>query len=122
MDRRFDHRYLTGLGLAAIPVRVTDLAKPERAGEGRMTDISQSGMGVTVSFELAAGDVVQLDVEDSRLFGFVAHAIWEGSQCRAGVELQRVLIGGSNLSGVLCHALRQISPQLPGVVADPASA
>jgi hypothetical protein len=117
MERRLDHRYLIGLGLASVPVRVTDLAKPERAADGHMTDISETGMGLAVPFELAAGDVVQLELEDSRLFGIVMHASQEASGCRAGVELQRVLIGGSNLSHVLHRALRQISPQLPGVAA-----
>jgi len=117
VDRRYDQRYLTGAGLSAIEVRVTDLAKPARSGSGRMTDISESGMGVAVPFALAAGDIVQLDVDDSRLFGFVAHASREDNEYRAGIELQRVLIGASDLSRVLHLALRRALPDLPGVLA-----
>jgi hypothetical protein len=108
---------LTGIGLTAIEVRVTDLAKPGRTGKGRMTDISKSGMGVTVPFEVAAGDIVQLNIEDSTLFGFVVHARQEAECCRAGIEIQRVLIGGSDLSRVLQLALRQALPEVPGLAA-----
>jgi hypothetical protein len=83
-----------------------------------MTDLSNSGMSVLVPIELAAGDIVQLQIEDSTLFGFVMHASREGGSSRAGIELQRVLIGGSDLAKVLCGALRQVMPALPGVAAS----
>lgn len=118
VERRFDHRYLIGLGLAEVSVRITDLARPDRAADGQMTDISESGMGLTVPFELAAGDIVQLELEDSRLYGIVVHASQGTAPYRAGVELQRVLIGGSDLSRVLHRTLRQVLPDLPGVVAS----
>jgi hypothetical protein len=117
VERRYDHRYLTGAGLAALRVRVTNLAKPAQTGDGRMTDISESGMGVAVPFALAAGDIVQLDVDDSRLFGFVVHSSCEEDEYRAGIELQRVLIGASDLSRVLHLTLRRALPDLPGVLA-----
>ena len=110
MDRRYDPRYFS-----EIDVRVTDLANPERAGGARMTDISESGMGVTAPFELAEGDIVQLDVEDSTLFGIVVHAGRDDSGWRAGIEIQRVLMGGSDASRVLQVALRQMLPHIPGV-------
>jgi hypothetical protein len=52
------------------------------------------------------------------LFGFVMHSTREGGSFRAGIELQRVLIGGSDLSKVLCSALQQVMPALPGVAAS----
>ena len=115
MERRFDDRYLTGLGLTAAQVRVTDLTTPDRAGDGRMTDISGSGMGVVVPFELKPGDILQLDVDDSRLFGFVVHAAPEADGYRVGIELQRVLIGGTDLSRLLHQTLQSALPELPGV-------
>jgi PilZ domain len=118
MERRFDQRHAIGAGLPELSVHVTDLAKPERRGNGHMTDISESGMGVIVPFELASGDIVQIDVDDSTLFGFVMHAQPEGSRYRAGIELQRVLMGGSDLSRVLHLALRRSLPELPGVLAQ----
>ena len=117
MDRRFDPRFLTEL-----EVRVTDLAKPARSGAGRMTDISVTGMGVAVPFELAEGDIVQLDVDDSFLYGIVVHARADGSRYVAGVEIQRVLIGGSDMSRILQRALQDMLPQVPGVMAGSLSA
>lgn len=113
MDRRYDHRYFTDAQIA-----VTTLDEPRRSGSGRMTDLSNNGMSVLVPIDLAAGDIVQLQIEDSTLFGFVMHSIREGASCRAGIELQRVLIGGSDLSKVLGGALRQVLPALPGVAAS----
>lgn len=110
-----DHRFSPGL--SAVEVRVTNLSNPWDTGLGRMTDISESGMGVAAPFALAAGDIVQIDVDDSRLFGFVVHASLERNEYRAGIELQRVLIGGSDLSRVLHLALRRALPELPGVLA-----
>jgi hypothetical protein len=72
---------------------------------------------VTVPFQVAAGDIVQIDVEDSTLFGFVVHASVDGTGYRAGIELQRVLMGGSDLSRILHLALRRSLPELPGVLA-----
>jgi hypothetical protein len=117
MDRRFEERHAIDGGVPPMHVRVTDLAKPERTGSGQMNDISESGMSVTVPFQLAAGDIVQIDVADSRLFGFVTHARPDGPACRAGIELQRVLMGGSDVSRVLHLALRRALPELPGVLA-----
>lgn len=115
VDRRFDDRYPTGPDLTAARVRVTDLARPEHGGEGRITDISASGMGMIVPFELSPSDILQLDVDDSRLFGFVVHAKPEGSGYRVGIELQRVLIGGTDLSRLLHQTLQSTMPELPGV-------
>jgi hypothetical protein len=120
VERRLEHRLSTGAGLAAglpkLDVRVTNLAKPAQNGLGRLIDISESGMGVAVAFPLSAGDIVQIDVEDSRLFGFVAHSRPEEDEYRVGIELQRVLIGGSDCSRLLHLALRRTLPELPGVV------
>jgi PilZ domain len=110
VDRRFDHRYFTDAEIA-----VTTLSDPGRYAHGRMTDLSNNGMAVLVPLELAEGDIVQLQIGDSTLFGFVVHSAREGDSFRAGIELQRVLIGGSDLSKVLYGALRQVMPELPGV-------
>jgi PilZ domain len=111
VDRRNNYRHLTGIG-----VRVTDLSKPERSGHGCMNDISETGIGVTVPFALVAGDIVQLDIDDSTLFGHVVHASREGAAFRAGIELQRVLVGGGDISKVLHIALREMVPDVPGVL------
>jgi hypothetical protein len=110
VDRRLDHRYFTDAEIC-----ITTLSDPGRFGHGRMTDLSKNGMSVLVPLELEAGDIVQLQIGDSTLFGFVMHSTREGASFRAGIELQRVLIGGSEVSKVLCGALRQVMPALPGV-------
>jgi hypothetical protein len=112
VERRYDHRLPTDLD-----VRVTRLTQPAKSGPGQLADISNSGVCITVPFELAAGDVVQLEIADSNLFGFVVHASVEGAAFRVGIEVQRVLIGGSDLSRVLHLALRRVLPAVPGVLA-----
>jgi hypothetical protein len=110
VERRFDHRLPTDLD-----VHVTRLTHPAWSGHGQLTDISKSGICVTAPFELAEGDVVRLEIADSNLYGFVVHANLEGTKFRAGIEIQRVLMGGSDLSRVLHLTLRQLLPAVPGV-------
>jgi len=112
VERRLDHRFP-----ADLDVQVTRLTHPAWSGFGRIADISNSGVCVKAPFELVAGDVVQIEVADSNLFGFVVHASLEGTCFRAGIEIQRVLMGGSDLSKVLHLALRQALPDVPGVLA-----
>jgi hypothetical protein len=112
VERRFDHRHLTDLD-----AHITRLTHPAWSGLGEVSDISSSGLCVRAPFELAAGDVVQLEIADSNLFGIVAHASPEGTAFRAGIEIQRVLIGGTDLSRVLHLALRRVLPSVPGVLA-----
>lgn len=99
-----------------MDVYVTRLTHPTWSGHGHVADISNSGVCITTPFELAAGDIVRLEMADSNLFGFVAHAAREGDGFRAGIEIQRVLIGGTDLSRVLQTALRQALPDVPGVL------
>ena len=110
MERRFDSRFLCDLD-----VRVTRLTHPARSGHGQLANISNSGVCVKAPFELAEGDIVQLEIADSNLFGFVVHASLEGTTFRVGIEVQRVLIGGSDLARVLQVALLRALPTVPGV-------
>jgi len=112
VERRYDHRLPTNLD-----IYVTRLTHPAWSGHGNIADVSESGISVTTPFELTAGDIVQLEIADSNLYGFVVHASVEGNAFRAGVEIQRVLIGGSGLSKVLHLALRRVLPGVPGVMA-----
>jgi hypothetical protein len=117
VDRRFEERHLTDMDVC-----VTRLTQPARSGHGKIADISNSGVCVTVPFELADGDIVQLEIDGSNLFGFVAHVSPEGTTYRVGIEVQRVLIGGSDLSRVLRLALQRALPGVPGVLAGTPSA
>jgi hypothetical protein len=100
-----------------IEVRVTTIAPPVRSYSGYLADVSNSGLCVILPLELGVGEVVQLEIADSNLFGFIAHAGPEGDAFRAGIESQRVLMGGSDLSKILHIALQRIQPGIPGVAA-----
>jgi hypothetical protein len=105
VERRLDPRYP-----ADFSVWVTDLLKPGHSAAGTIQDISNSGIGVVSPLALAAGDVVRLDVAESVLFGIVTNATAAKSGSRAGIEIQRVLIGGSELSQLLHRVLQEEMP------------
>jgi len=113
VDRRFDIRYPTD-----SEVWVTDLLQLGHSVGGKMRDISDSGICVVVPLQLAAGAIVRLDVADSVLFGLVTSAVPEHSAWRIGIEVQRVLLGESELS-VLLHEVLQRA--MPAVAVGPRS-
>jgi hypothetical protein len=78
-------------------------------------DVSISGVCIAASLELKAGDIVQLEIADSVFFGFVTFSNPEGDTWRTGIEVQRALIGGADLSRLVQAALLQILPDLPGI-------
>jgi hypothetical protein len=82
---------------------------------GRTCDISESGISVVQPLQLAAGDVVELEMADSTLAGRVAYSNPEGNEFRLGIEVQRVQLGDSNLSSLLQRTLVETMPTLPGV-------
>jgi hypothetical protein len=110
MDRRFDKRYPTGLG-----AKVTALGKQESSFSGHVSDISKSGVCMSTPVQLSPGDLVQLDMAGSVLYGRVACSSPEGTSFRTGIEVYRVLLGGTDLSHILQTILRQEMPGLPGV-------
>lgn len=111
INGRFDTRYP-----ADFEVWVTDMQNLGHSACGSMQDISSSGVSVITPLQLNPGDVVRLDVGDSVLYGFVtnARAALGSSEAnwRCGIEVQRVLMGGSGLSQLLELALREQMPQL----------
>src|ERR1035438_10263057 len=101
VERRSENRLPLEPSLVRIDVRVTTIAPPVRSHSGYLADVSKSGLCVMLPQKLAAGEVVQLEIADSKLFGFIVHAGPEGDAFRAGIEIQRVLMGGSDLSKIL---------------------
>jgi hypothetical protein len=93
------------------------IAAPVRSYSGYLADVSKSGLCVMLPQRLGEGEVVQLEIADSHLFGFIVHAGPEGDAFRAGIEIQRVLMGGSDLSRILHMALQRILPGIPGIAA-----
>lgn len=108
MERRYDPRYP-----ADLAVWVTDLLNPGRSAPGTIRDISNNGVSIMGTLPLNAGDIVRLDVGDSVLFGIVTYGTADASVSRVGVEVQRVLHGGSDLSQLLQRVLEEEMPTVP---------
>src|ERR1700682_2596035 len=102
VDRRIHQRHP-----ADFQVRVTAVDNPELTASGRAVDISESGISVYLPLRLTNGSAVRLNINDSVLFGFVAHATPERSYYRTGIEVVQVIIGGSDLSHVIKATLEE---------------
>ena len=115
MDRRIHERHL-----ARFQVRLTDLASPEVSASGQGIDISESGIGVYLPLKFTAGSAVELNINDSALFGVVTYSTPEGSSFRTGVEVWQVLIGRSELAELLKETLQEAMPNQQLEYSDPA--
>ena len=60
--------------------------------------------------ELAPEEIVRLETADCTLFGHVVHCTWTRNAYRTGIEVQRVLIGNTDLADLLRTALRDTMP------------
>lgn len=107
MDRRLESRFESNL-----EVSVTDLARPGRCVAGLLHDISNSGVCVLTPIPLEAGDPVRLEIRDASFFGIVTYSRAEESSWRSGVAVQRVLLGGSDLSRLLEALLADVMPSV----------
>jgi hypothetical protein len=110
VERRADNRYPTSLS-----AKVTTIGKPEPSASGHVSDISKSGVCLNTSLQLSPGDLVQLEMAGSILYGRVAYSTLEGTLFRTGIEVYNVLLGGTDLSDILQTILRQEMPGLPGL-------
>ncbi len=86
----------------------------------RVTDISNSGISVDLPFQTVAGDLVELEMADSTLYGQVVYSnvVYsnkESSLFRTGIEASRVLLGGTELSSILQRVLMDAVPEMPGL-------
>ena len=124
----------------AFQVRVTVMADPTISALGETLDMSESGMGVCLSRPLMPGSLVQLEIADSVLQGFVAYCrewspmvepsfarnkSWiagsdadgdappERTSFRAGIEVVEATIGTSGLSQLLRENFEMTMPHLP---------
>jgi hypothetical protein len=107
VDRRIHERHPTD-----FQVRVTALEDSDFSASGEVIDISQSGLGVYLPLQFMPGTAVRLTINDSVLFGFVAHSTPERSYFRTGIEVVQVLIGGSELSQLLKSTLEKAMPEV----------
>jgi hypothetical protein len=135
MDKRHSYRQSV-----AFQVRVTAMANPGMTVLGETLDMSDSGIGVCLPLQLAPGSLVQLEIADSVLYGFVANSrewapmsepffarnkSWideaesssgaapsSGRFFRTGIEVVEVLIGTSGLSQLLKANFEEKMPSL----------
>jgi hypothetical protein len=114
MDRRIEERHL-----AHFQIRLTDLATPEVSAYGQGIDISESGIGVYLPLKFTARSAVELNINDSALFGVVTYSIPEGSFFRTGIEVWQVLIGRSELAELLKETLNEAMPNQKLEYSDP---
>jgi hypothetical protein len=111
MERRVDERFRV-----QFETKVTVLSDQGQSAFGRVSDISDSGISVDLPFLLAAGDMVQLEMADSTLYGYVIYSTPNDALFRTGIEASRVLLGATNLSGILQRVLMEAVPETPGLV------
>lgn len=144
LDRRTHER-----APVAFQVQVTSVTNPELSAAGEAIDISKSGIGMTLPLQFPAGSLVQLEIADSSLCGFVAYSrkwtapsdtpfarnkLWIGGPesseygappgatvYQTGIEVVEALIGNSGLSQLLKVTLEHAMPQLQMAHAEQAS-
>ena len=107
MDRRIDERHPTG-----CQVRVTEVDDPDFSASGKVVDLSEAGIGVYLPLQFMPGSAVRLNINDSVLYGFVAHSTPERSYFRTGIEVVQILVGGSDLSQMLKATLEGVMPDV----------
>jgi hypothetical protein len=115
MERRADERFQV-----QFETRVTVLGDQRHSALARVTDISNSGISVDLPFQTVAGDLVELEMADSTLYGQVVYSnvVYsnkESSLFRTGIEASRVLLGGTELSSILQRVLMDAVPEMPGL-------
>jgi hypothetical protein len=105
MDRRLQERIP-----AQFHATVTRVAPRERPMRGRVDNVSKAGVCVVLPRQLAPGDLVELDMADSLLFGHVVFCNPQPGEYRTGIEIERVLLGETDLSQLLNDLLATESP------------
>lgn len=108
MDRRLHNR-----ALADLDVQIIRLKRQEQIVFGRIEDVSDTGLCVILPCELHRDEVVKLKTADSTLFGYVAHSSWKRNAFRTGIEVERVLLGGTDLANLLGLVLKATMPEVP---------
>jgi len=114
MERRSQQRRRVDL-----QVQVTSVDNPETSASARAFDVSQFGISVSLPYQLRMGCAVRLNINDSVLFGFIAHSEPEGSSFRAGISILQVLIGETALSKILKATLEEAVPEIEWLEALP---
>jgi hypothetical protein len=111
MERRAHERYEV-----QFETRVTVLGNDQgHSAFGHISDISATGLSVNLPFQLAAGDMVELELADSTLYGQVVYSNPDYSSFRTGIEASRVMLGSTNLASILQRILMEQMPSIQGL-------
>jgi hypothetical protein len=113
MERRLEERRP-----CSLDARLTGLKNGETA-QGQITNIAKSGICLVSSLQLGQGEVVQVELADSKLFGNIAYCHPEANLFRSGVEVLQVQVGGAQLSRLLETILMDSGPVVPEPTAAP---
>jgi hypothetical protein len=105
VDRRLHNRSLADLDVRVIRVRRQGHGVP-----GRLVDISEAGLCLILPCELWPEELVKLEAADSTLFGHVVYSTWKRNAFRTGIEIERVLLGGTDLADLLRSVLQDTMP------------
>lgn len=107
MDRRSHDR-----APVTFWMRVTDVANPEFSASGETIDVTEAGIGLYLPLPFEPGTMVQLNIKDSVLYGFVSYSTPERSFFRTGIAVVQVSVGTSGLSQLLGATLQKAMPNL----------
>lgn len=91
MDRRYDQRIS-----AELPVLLTLLDSSSLA-QGRLLDISESGVSVSIPCPAEPGALVKLQVLGLLFYGHVAYCNPEYTTFRVGIFVEPALLDSTNL-------------------------
>jgi hypothetical protein len=105
VDRRLHNRALADLDVDVILIK-----KQDQSVSGRLEDISEAGMCLILPSELVPDELVRLETADCTLFGHVVYSTWTRDAFRTGVEVERVLLGNTDLAELLRTALQDTMP------------
>jgi hypothetical protein len=110
MERRQHERFRV-----QYEARITKLDENRQAVLGRVTDASSSGLSILLPLTTQPQDLLQLEIADSVLYAHVIHSTPEGPEFRIGVEVEQVLLGTTELAGLLKKTLIDAIPDTKGL-------
>ena len=105
MDRRLHNR-----ALADLDVEVIRFRKQDQFVSGRVEDVSESGVCLILPCELVQDELVRLEAADCTMYGHVIYSTWQRNAFRTGVEVERVLLGNTDLAELLRKTLEDTMP------------
>lgn len=82
---------------------------------GRVTDIDESGLVLTLPVEVQPGEVIEIEMADSVVYGQVVGTLPRNSGFRSTIEVRRVALGKTELSRILQRVLLESMPQTSGL-------